>query len=72
MAKTDLEAQVYNMDELRLLTYTIMMNQAWIMRALTLAFNIKEKDKFLESFDQMTKMCNDQIDKITGEHKTDE
>lgn len=72
MAKTDLEVQVYNMDELRLLAYTIVSNQAWIMRALTLAFNIKEKDKFLESFDQMTKMCNDQIDKITGEHKTDE
>lgn len=72
MAKTDLEVQVCDMDELRLLLYTIMSNQAWIMRALTLAFNIKEKDKFLESFDQMTKICNDRIDEITGEHKTDE
>lgn len=72
MAKTDLEVQVYNMDELRLLAYSIMLNQAWIMRVLTLAFNIKEKDKLLESFDQMTKMCNDQIDKITGENKPNE
>lgn len=72
MAKTDLEVQVYNMDELRLLSYMIMVNQAWIMRTLTLAFNIKEKDKHLESFDQMVKICNDRIDKITVEHKTDE
>lgn len=71
MARTDLEVQVCNMDELRLLAYTIMLNQAWIMRALTLAFNIKEKDKHLESLDQMTKICNDRIDEITGEHKNE-
>ena len=72
MAKTDLEVQVYNMDELRLLAYTIMMNQAWIMRTMALALNVKDRDRLLETIEQMSKMCNDQIDKITGEHKTDE
>lgn len=72
MAKTDLEVQVYNMDELRLLAYSIMMNQAWIMRAMALTFDVKDRDRLLEAIDQMSKMCSDQIDKITGEHKPNE